>query len=160
MHQRKYILEIISDLGLGGSKPISTPVEMNVKLTTIVFYEHAGSSSDSLLSDISAYQRLVERLIYLTITRPDLSYVVQSLSQFMNAPKRSQMDVVVRVVRYIKQNPGSGILLAAQSSDYLQAYCDADWGSCLDTRKSVTGYMVKFGDSLLFLEVKKAIHCF
>ena len=65
------------------------------------------------------------------------------------------MDAAVRVVRYIKQNPGSGILLAAQSSDSLQAYCDADWGSCLDTRKSITGYMVKFGDSLLSWKSKK-----
>ncbi|XP_069155783.1 uncharacterized mitochondrial protein AtMg00810-like [Solanum lycopersicum] len=155
MHQRKYALEIISHLGLGGSKPIATPVETNVKLTTMVFDKHVGSSSDSLLSDIGAYQRLVGRLIYLTITRPDLSYAVQSLSQFMNAPKRYHMDAAVRVVRYIKQNPGSGILLAAQSSDYLQAYCDADWGSCLDTRKSITGYMVKFGDSLLSWKSKK-----
>uniref|UniRef100_A0A3Q7EWG4 Reverse transcriptase Ty1/copia-type domain-containing protein n=1 Tax=Solanum lycopersicum TaxID=4081 RepID=A0A3Q7EWG4_SOLLC len=114
-----------------------------------------SSSSNPLLSDIGAYQRLVGRLIYLTITRPDLSYAVQSLSQFMNAPKRSHMDAALRVVRYIKQNPGSGILLAAQSSDSLQAYCDADWGSCLDTRKSITGYMVKFGDSLLSWKSKK-----
>uniref|UniRef100_A0A3Q7IH01 Uncharacterized protein n=1 Tax=Solanum lycopersicum TaxID=4081 RepID=A0A3Q7IH01_SOLLC len=78
-----------------------------------------------------------------------------NLSQFMNAPKRSHMDVVVRVVRYNKQNPGSGIFLVAQSSDSLQAYCDADWGSCLDTRKSITGYMVKFEDSLLSLKSKK-----
>uniref|UniRef100_A0A3Q7GKH7 Reverse transcriptase Ty1/copia-type domain-containing protein n=1 Tax=Solanum lycopersicum TaxID=4081 RepID=A0A3Q7GKH7_SOLLC len=97
-----------------------------------------NSLSDSLLSDIGAYQRLFRRLIYLTITRFDFSCVVQSLSQFMNAPKRSHMDAVVSVVRYIKQNRGSGIYLAAQSSDSLQAYCDADWGSCLDTRKSIT----------------------
>ncbi|XP_015166490.1 uncharacterized mitochondrial protein AtMg00810-like [Solanum tuberosum] len=141
MHQRKYALEIISDLGLGGSKPIATPVEMNVKLTTMIFDKHVGSSSDSLLSDIGEYQRLVGRLIYLTITRPDLSYAVQNLSQFMNAPKRSHMDAAVRVVRYIKQDPGSGIFLAAQSSGSLQAYCDADWGSGLDTRRSITGYM-------------------
>uniref|UniRef100_A0A3Q7FHA7 Reverse transcriptase Ty1/copia-type domain-containing protein n=1 Tax=Solanum lycopersicum TaxID=4081 RepID=A0A3Q7FHA7_SOLLC len=155
MHQRKYALEIISNLGLGGSKTIATPVEINIKLTTIVFDKHTGSSTDPLLSGIGAYQRLVGRLIYLTITRPDLSYAVQSLSQFMNAPKRSHMDVAVRVVRYIKQNLGSGILLAAQSSDSLQAYCDVDWGSCLDTRKSITGYMVIFGDSLLSWKSKK-----
>ncbi|XP_049399956.1 uncharacterized protein LOC125864056 [Solanum stenotomum] len=51
-----------------------------------------GSSSGSLLSDIGEYQRVVERLIYLTITRPDLSYAVQNLSQFMNAPKREKIQ--------------------------------------------------------------------
>ena len=78
MHQRKYALDIISDLELGGSKPIATPVEMNGKLTTAVFDKHVGVTSDPVLSDIGEYQRLVGRLIYLTITRPDLSYAVQN----------------------------------------------------------------------------------
>ena len=55
MHQRKYALEIISDLGLGGSKPIATPVEMNGKLTTAVFDKHVGITSDPVLSDIGEY---------------------------------------------------------------------------------------------------------
>ncbi|XP_015078103.1 uncharacterized protein LOC107021900 [Solanum pennellii] len=114
IHQRKYALEIISDLGLGGSKPISTPVEVNMKLTTLVFDKYSGSSSDAVLLDPGEYQRLVGRLLYLTVTRPDLSYAVQTLSQFMNAPKRSHMDAAIRVVKYIKQDSSSGILLAAQ----------------------------------------------
>uniref|UniRef100_A0A3Q7FGR7 Reverse transcriptase Ty1/copia-type domain-containing protein n=1 Tax=Solanum lycopersicum TaxID=4081 RepID=A0A3Q7FGR7_SOLLC len=155
MHQRKYALEIISDLGLGGSKPIATPVEMNGKLTTAVFDKHVGITSDPVLSDIGEYQRLVGRLIYLTITRPDLSYAVQNLSQFMNAPKQSHMNAAIRVVRYIKQQPGLGILLSAQDSGSLQAFCDADWESCPDTRRSITGYMVTFGESLLSWKSKK-----
>uniref|UniRef100_A0A3Q7HR35 Reverse transcriptase Ty1/copia-type domain-containing protein n=1 Tax=Solanum lycopersicum TaxID=4081 RepID=A0A3Q7HR35_SOLLC len=138
MHQRKYALEIISDLGLGGSKPIATPVELNGKLTTVVFDKYVGVTSDPVLSDIGEYQRLVGRLIYLTITRPDLSYAVQNLSQFMNAPKQSHMNAAIRV------HFGS-----------LQAFCDADWGSCPDTRRSITGYMVKFGESLLSWKSKK-----
>uniref|UniRef100_A0A3Q7GWT0 Reverse transcriptase Ty1/copia-type domain-containing protein n=1 Tax=Solanum lycopersicum TaxID=4081 RepID=A0A3Q7GWT0_SOLLC len=72
---------------------------MNGKLTTVVFDKHVGITSDPVLSDIGDYQRLVGRLIYLTITRPDLSYAVQNLSQFMNAPKQSHMDAAIRVVR-------------------------------------------------------------
>uniref|UniRef100_A0A3Q7FR63 Reverse transcriptase Ty1/copia-type domain-containing protein n=1 Tax=Solanum lycopersicum TaxID=4081 RepID=A0A3Q7FR63_SOLLC len=155
MHQRKYALEIISDLGLGGSKPIATPVEMNGKLTTAVFDKHVGVTSDPVLSDIGEYQRLVGRLIYLTITRPDLSYAVQNLSQFMNAPKQSHMNAAIRVVRYVKQQPGLGVMLSAQHSGSLQAFCDADWGSCPDTRRSITGYMVTFGESLLSWKSKK-----
>ena len=142
-------------MGLGGSKPIATPVEMNGKLTTAVFDKHVGITSDPVLSDIGEYQRLVGRLIYLTITKPDLPYAVQNLSQFMNAPKQSHMNAAVRVVRHIKQQPGLGILLSAQSSGSLQAFCDADWGSCPDTRRSITGYMVTFGKSLLSWKSKK-----
>uniref|UniRef100_A0A3Q7EHI6 Reverse transcriptase Ty1/copia-type domain-containing protein n=1 Tax=Solanum lycopersicum TaxID=4081 RepID=A0A3Q7EHI6_SOLLC len=155
MHQRKYALEIISDLGLCGSKPIATPVEMNGKLTTAVFDKHVGVTSDPVLSDIGEYQRLIERLIYLTITRSDLSYAVQNLSQFMNAPKQSHMNAAIRVVRYVKQQPGLGVMLSAQHSGSLQAFCDADWGSCPDTRRSITGYMVTFGESLLSWKSKK-----
>uniref|UniRef100_A0A3Q7EFN0 Retrovirus-related Pol polyprotein from transposon TNT 1-94-like beta-barrel domain-containing protein n=1 Tax=Solanum lycopersicum TaxID=4081 RepID=A0A3Q7EFN0_SOLLC len=142
--------QLQGDLGLGGSKPIATPVEMNGNLTTAVFDKHVGITSDLVLSDIGEYQRLVGRLIYLTITRPDLSYAVQKLSQFMNAPKQSHMNAAIRVVRYIKQQPGLGILLSAQNSGSLQ-----DWGSCPDTRRSITGYMVTFGKSLLSWKSKK-----
>lgn len=142
MHQRKYALEIISDLGLAGTKPVATPVEVNTKLTTLAFDKHIGAFFDPLLTDIGEYQRLIGRLIYLTITRPDLSYAVQNLSQFMHAPKRSHMEAVVRVVKYLKQAPGSGIFLAANSHGPLHAFCDADWGSCLDTRRSISGYLV------------------
>uniref|UniRef100_A0A3Q7GEG2 Retrovirus-related Pol polyprotein from transposon TNT 1-94-like beta-barrel domain-containing protein n=1 Tax=Solanum lycopersicum TaxID=4081 RepID=A0A3Q7GEG2_SOLLC len=147
--------QLQGDLGLGGSKPIATLVELNGKLTTVVFDKHVGVTSDPILSDIGEYQRLVGRLIYLTITRPDLSYAVQNLSQFMNAPKQYHMNAAIRVVRYIKQQPGLGVLLSAQHCGSLQAFCDADWGSCLDTRRSITGYMVTFGVSLLSWKSKK-----
>lgn len=85
-----------------------------------------GYISDTLLPVPGEYQRLVGKLLYLTITRPDLFYAIQNLSQFMNAPKKSHMNAAVRVVRYIKLDPGLGILLAARSNSSLQAFCDAD----------------------------------
>lgn len=62
------------------------------------------------------------------MTRPDISYAVQSLSQFMHAPKESHLDAAIRVVRYIKTIPGQGLLLPAVGNGQLSAYCDADWG--------------------------------
>ena len=73
----------------------------------------------------------------------------------MNAPKQSHMNAAIRVVRYVKQQPGLGVMLSAQHSGSLQAFCDADWGSCPDTRRSITGYMVTFGESLLSWKSKK-----
>ena len=72
--QRKYILDIISKAGLLGAKFAGTPLEQNHKLTLV------GNSD---LCDPGQYRRLVGRLIYLTITRPELSYCVHMLAQFM-----------------------------------------------------------------------------
>ncbi|XP_019260267.1 PREDICTED: uncharacterized protein LOC109238291 [Nicotiana attenuata] len=150
LHQRKYALEVISDVGLTGSKLVHAPFEINQKLTSVTYDDHLYLKDDYLLEDPSAYQRLLGRLPYLTITRLDISFVEQCLSQFMQAPKNSHM-----VVRYIKQSPGLGILMSATSSTQLKAYCDVDWAACLNNRKSVTGYLVQFGDSLISWKFKK-----
>lgn len=69
--QRKYILDILKDTGLAVAKPSLVPMEHNHKL---------AADHGDILSDASTYRRLVGRLVYLTITRPDLSYVVHILS--------------------------------------------------------------------------------
>ncbi|KAF3634292.1 putative primary amine oxidase-like [Capsicum annuum] len=61
------------------------------------------------------------------------------LSQYMHSPKTSHMEVALRVVRYIKSNPGLGLFMLAEASNKLTAYCDSDWGSCLQTKRSVAG---------------------
>lgn len=149
LNQRKYALELISDTGLSGAKPANTPLEANIKLTTVEHDELLGVTDDSVLKDVTSYQRLVGRLLYLTITRPDISFAVQVLSQFMQQPKVSHWEEALRLVRYIKRSPGQGILLSSKRCLQLEAFCDADWVACSKTRRSVTGYMVKLGDSLI-----------
>ncbi|XP_070015827.1 uncharacterized mitochondrial protein AtMg00810-like [Nicotiana sylvestris] len=93
MTQRKYALEMISDAGLAGSKPKETPMDQNLKLTSNEVDTCTDTSKgDELLEDKGSYQRLIGKLLYLTITRPDISYAVQSLSQFMHAPKKSHYE--------------------------------------------------------------------
>ncbi|XP_059285880.1 uncharacterized mitochondrial protein AtMg00810-like [Lycium ferocissimum] len=82
-------------------------------------------------------------------------YSIQSLSQFMHSPKLSHMEVAIRVVRYIKQSPEKGVLMSSNASNQLHAYCDADWASCPTTRRSVSGYLMKLGDSLISWKSKK-----
>ncbi|XP_049346452.1 uncharacterized mitochondrial protein AtMg00810-like [Solanum verrucosum] len=92
LNQRKYVFELISDTGLSGAKPVTTHLEANTKLTTMQYDKLIGLNDDPLFKDITGYQRLVGRLIYLTITRPDISFVVQVLSQFMQQPKMSHWE--------------------------------------------------------------------
>ncbi|XP_059289573.1 uncharacterized mitochondrial protein AtMg00810-like [Lycium ferocissimum] len=164
LNQRKYTLELISNAGLSGAKPASTPMELNSRLTTVEYDEVANKvESDGmgkkidhpLLSDVHSYQQLIRKLIYLTITRPDICFVVQALSQFMQQPKKSHWEAALRVLRYLKKAPGQGILLKRSPINKLIAYCDADWAACPNTRRSVTGYVIQLGDSLISWKSKK-----
>ncbi|XP_070020206.1 uncharacterized mitochondrial protein AtMg00810-like [Nicotiana sylvestris] len=111
LNQRKYAFSLISEVGLRGSKPESSPLEQNQKLTTIDYDKHVGAIRDEELQDIGRYQKLIGKLIYLTITKPDICFVVQMLSQFMQHPKCSHLEATLRVVRYIKGCPRRGVLL-------------------------------------------------
>jgi hypothetical protein len=60
------------------------------------------------LEDVNQFQRLVGKLIYLTVTRPDLSYAVSQISQFMHAPRTPHLDAINRILKYLKGSPGKG----------------------------------------------------
>jgi hypothetical protein len=83
--------------------------------------------------DPTVYRRLIGRLLYLTITRPDLAYSVQTLSQFMDKLRQPHLDAAQRVLRYIKFAPAQGLLFPAKSYMQLKAFCDVDWAGCMDT---------------------------
>lgn len=156
MHQRKYTLELIAEVGLTAAKPAGTPIDINVKLTSKLYDEHVKKAeSDDPLIDQTTYQKIIGKLLYLNMTRPDISFSTQTLSQFLQQPKRSHLDAVLRVIRYLKKQPGQGLLLANDSDGQVTAFCDADWASCPLTRKSVTGYMVKIDRSLISWKAKK-----
>ena len=144
--QRKYALDLIADVGLLGSKPTATPMEQQHKLAL---------DTSPFIRDAEQYRRLIGRLIYLTITRPDISYSVHILSQFMKAPREMQWDAALRVVKYLKGTAGQGIMLSSKSELNLSVYCDADWSACPVTRRSLSAYVTLVGDSPVSWKTKK-----
>jgi hypothetical protein len=76
-----------------GCKPISIPLEQNVKLS---------ADEGNLVEDTTMYRRIVGSLIYMTITRPNLSYAVGVVSQFMQTPRKAHLDTMRRILMYIK----------------------------------------------------------
>ncbi|XP_070046210.1 uncharacterized mitochondrial protein AtMg00810-like [Nicotiana tomentosiformis] len=130
MHQIKYALELVSDMGLAGAKSVGAPMKLNQKLTTTEFDMHVGSYADYVFADPTAYQRLVGRLLFLTITRPNITFTVQCLSHFMHSPKCSHMAAALRIARYIKGSPGLGILMHSETYSQLTTYYDIYWLHC------------------------------
>ncbi|XP_028765900.1 uncharacterized protein LOC114723828 [Neltuma alba] len=141
-----------------GKKPIGcldeadealTSIEQNLKLTA------EETEEDPFLQEAGTYRRLIGKLLYLTLTRPDISFVVQVLSQFMQTPKESHMKAALRLVKYVKDRLGYGVFLSATSLIHLECFCDSDHGGCSYTRRSVTGFLVKLGGSLIYWKSKK-----
>ncbi|RVW82344.1 Retrovirus-related Pol polyprotein from transposon RE2 [Vitis vinifera] len=149
--QRKYTLDIVSEAGLLGAKPCGFSIEQNHRL---------GLANGELLSNPESYRRLVGRLIYLAVTRPDLAYSVHILSQFMQEPRIEHWEAALRVVRYLKGTPGQGILLRADSDLSLQGWCDSDWAACPVTRRSFVRMACVSWAISYFLEDKEATHSF
>lgn len=146
LSQWEYALDIIAETGLLGGKPSSVPMAQNQLLALM---------TTNPVADPARYRRLVGKLIYLTITRPELAYCVHTLSQFMGDPKEEHWEAAMQVVRYLKERPGQGLFLPSNCDLQLYGYCDSDWASCPLTRRSLTGYFVLLGNSPISWKTKK-----
>ena len=111
--QRSYALQLLQDMGYLGTKPASTPMDVNLKLS---------NDEGDLLED----QRLIGKLLYLIITCPDLSYSMNELSQFLVQPRTPHMVAAQRVLQYIKGNPGQGLFYPSWIEVQLKAYAKAE----------------------------------
>lgn len=147
LSQRQYCLDLLADTGVAGSKPVSTPIEPKTRL-----HQDNGPA----YSDVEGYRRLVGRLLYLTTTRPDISFAVQQLSQFLTQPTMLHFQAAQRVLKYLKGSPGQGLFFPRSSSLQLLGFVDADLGG-VDTRRSVSGYCFFLGDSLVCWRSKKQL---
>ena len=145
--QRKYTLGLLEDSGLLACKPSQIPMDPSAKL--------CSDSAEPVLDDPASYRRLVGRLMYLTITRPDITFAVNKLCQYTSAPKNSHLQAAIKVLHYLKGTVGYGLFYSIESDLVLQAFTDADWASCLDSRRSTSGYCMFLGQALISWKSKK-----
>lgn len=139
--QRKYALDLLEEHGLLGTKLVSTPIDYNVKLTK--------ASEEDEMANPTRYRQLIGKLLYLTFTRLDISYAVQTLAQFMAKVGHKHYVVAYKVLKYFKIAPSQGILVKTDCNLKISTYCDSDCVSFPDSRKSITGDCVFIGESLV-----------
>ncbi|CAL8997528.1 unnamed protein product [Prunus brigantina] len=146
LSQRKYVMDLLTETGMLGCKPVNTPMEENHKL---------GECTDHKPTNKEQYQRLVGRLIYLSHTRPDIAYAVSVVSQFMHSPSEVHRDAVNRILRYLKSTPGKGLMYSKQGHLDVIGYTDADWAGSQTDRRSTSGYFTFVGGNLVTWRSKK-----
>lgn len=135
LSQQQYVVNLLNDEGLDNLKPASTPMEPKLDLSL---------STTSRLNHLETmmYRRVLGRLQYLTTTRPDISYAVSKLSQFLSSPTKCHWQALQRVLQYVSRTPFLGILLRPTTSTKVSVFSDADWAGDASDRRSHGGYLV------------------
>ena len=146
LSQSKYARNLVERFRMQDCKPTTTPMEPGLKLS---------AQSSSPLVDETLFRQLVGSLIYLTATRPDISFAVSYISRFMSAPKADHWIAAKRVLRYVRGTLDYGLLYTRSSDPTLSGYTDSDWAGSVDDRKSTAGYVFSLGSGAITWASKK-----
>lgn len=144
--QHKYLVDILKEFNMQSATPLKIHVDIHLRLT---------KDMGNPLRDPHPYQRLLGKLIYLTVTRPDIVFTVHILTQFMQHPCDTHMQAALHLLRYLIGTSTQGILLASKSAAQLHAYSDSDWATCPMIRRSTTGFCILLGSSPISWKTKK-----
>lgn len=144
--QIKYILDLLKEVGKLGCKTIGAPIEQNHRI---------GNDEESPKVEKTQYQRLVGKLIYLSHTKPDTAFAVSVVSQFMHDLRERYLQVVNRIIQYLKSSPGKGLLFKKEKRLSMKVYTDADYARSIVDKRSTTGYCMFLGGNLVTWRSKK-----
>jgi histone deacetylase 1/2 len=148
LSQAKYAQDILKRVGMLGCKPCTTPLSASDKLSN-----YAGDPLSP--EDATRYRSIVGALQYLTISRPDLSFAVNRVCQFLHAPTSVHWTAVKRILRYVQHTVGFGMHIQKNWSSVISAFSDADWAGDPDDRRSTGGFAVFFGSNLISWSARK-----
>lgn len=146
LSQRKYIIDLLDRMSMLHAKPTPTP---------LIVTHGLSSTSGDLLESPTEYRAAVGGLQYLTLTRPDVAFAVNKLSQFMHKPRSEHWATLKRLMRYLCGTLDKGINIYSDSPLHLHAFSDADWAGNKDDYTSTMGHVVFLGRNPLTWSSKK-----
>jgi hypothetical protein len=146
LSQQRYIKDILSRTKMLEAKPVNTPIASFTNLST-----HEGEP----FPDHTLFRSTVGALQYLSITRPDIAFAVNKLSQFMHKPTQIHWQSVKQLLRYLKSTIQFGLHIYRSSCNTLHAFCDADWAGNKDDRRSTGSFCIFLGKNLISWSCRK-----
>ncbi|XP_020251846.1 uncharacterized protein LOC109829137 [Asparagus officinalis] len=146
--QHKYASDLLHRAHMENCKSVSTPMSVTDKLA-----RDCGTVLDD--DDAFKYRSMVGGLQYLTLTRPDISFAVNKVCQYLSKPTDVHWEAVKRILRYVKGTAATGLYLRRSNSTLLSVFTDADWAGCMDDRRSTGGFAVFLGPNLISWSSRK-----
>ncbi|CAI5723456.1 unnamed protein product [Peronospora farinosa] len=153
IRQTRYIDDVVCRFNQDEAKAVVNPCESGLKLSKI-----QSPATDAEIEEMQSkpYRSLIGCMLYITTcTRPDVAYIITQLSRFLENPGQQHWKASIRVLRYLKTTRDYGIIYDGSASEVqATAYTDADWGSNIDDRRSVSGIMVMIGGAPVVFKSK------
>ena len=146
LSQSKNAKNLVKKFGLESASSVRTLMSPNVKVTVDLLRKSI---------DHSLYRSMIGSLLYLTASRPDISYNVGVCARYQANPKESHMTALKRIIKYVKTTAEFGVWYSKDTSDVLARYFDADWAGNADDRKSTSGDCFYVGNNLVSWMSKK-----
>ncbi|XP_048447021.1 uncharacterized mitochondrial protein AtMg00810-like [Pyrus x bretschneideri] len=139
VNHAEYVKDFIHKAGMDDSKPCSKPCKPNNQVL---------NTEGILLLDPTQYQSLVRALQYLTFTRPDIAFAVNTVCKYMNSPTYVHFGMVKRILQFLQRTLNCGLTHASGTSMTMNVFSDSNWAADLNTRRSIAGYVVYLGTIL------------
>ena len=130
LSQKKYVLDLLSETRKLGVKPCNSPMAKGIHLTR----------EGETFEDPERYKRLLRKLNYLTVTRPDIAHSVNVVSQYMSTPTVDYWAAVEKILCYLKWALGRGILYSNHRHNRIECFTNTDWAGLKEARRSTSGY--------------------
>ena len=146
LYQQRYIMDLLIRTKMNEAKPITTPMASTTSLSAF---------DSEPFPDHTLYRSTVGALQYLGLTRPNIAFPVNKLSQFMQKPTLLHWQSVKRLLRYLKQTINFGLHISCSSAPLIQAFSDADWAGSRDDHRSTGSYCIFLGTNLISWSCKK-----
>lgn len=140
LSQHRHVLDLLTMHRMDGAKPVLTPLCSSETLKL---------DDGTPRVDPTAYRKLVGSLQYLAFTRPDISFAVNKLSQFMHDPSQTHWQALKRLLRYLKGNLYHDLFLNRKSPLELTVFLDSDWGGVSTAGRSTTAYILYLGSNII-----------
>jgi len=130
---------------------------VNPLILLLIFPSNFIGTIGQAFTYVSSHRRLIGHLLYLTTTRPYITFIVQQLNQFLVSPTQVHFKDACRVLVYLKQDPACGIFFPSSSSLHPQGFSDVDWVGCPNIRHSITSIGFFFRSSRILWKTKKIV---